>query len=520
MKKNVFFSVFVMLCVRLLAASTASSLSLFNTPSTQISVGINPYGLAITPNGQYVYVANQGSNTVSVINAATNLVIKTISGFDNPSSVTINPAGTKAYVANSAYGGANTVAVIDINPANKATYQTIIANIAGFNAPCAMAISSDGLFGYVANYGNAANVFQAGTTVNRVDLTTNLIVGAAITVGIYPKALAITSDDSYLYVANYSIPLAGGGSVAVVDINSSHTATFNTVIKTIAGFFGPSGIAMTPNGLYAYVVNYGNNPSVSLGNTVSVIDVDSASSTYNTIVDTIIVGNQPAGIAINPAGNYAFVTLYNQGNVGSLVTIQLSDNTLLSPSFTLGAGPTGVIVSPDGLYLYETNYNAKTVSALSFADTFAVSVFNLSSSLFLFVSNMYINTLHQTIGYLISNVTLSASQYSAYYTMAQLTQTPGCTGINFYNQSNCGNILQNVRLFLNGGTNTTNFYFDIPYANIPAGPTTLIVDFAAATQQVASGASPTAELFTTTGNTIVTGAPYTLSTNIVYSNAE
>lgn len=517
MKRYILFGICLMLSVNVFTSSVTTSISLFNTTATNITVGTNPNGLAITPNGQYLYVANVGSNTVSVINTSTNLVIKTIAGFDKPNFVVINSAGTKAYVTNSRFGGANTISVIDINPANKTTYHTIIANIVGFNAPCAMAITSNGLFGYVANYGNSANLFQAGLTVNRVDLTTNAIVGAAITVGIYPKALAITQDDSYLYVANY---LVGGGSIAVIDINAAHTATFNTVIKNITGFFGPSGIAMTPDGLYAYVINYGNNPTVKLGNTVSVVDVNATSSTYNTIIDTITVGTQPAGIVINPAGNYAFVTLYNQGNVGSLITLQLSDNTILTPSYTLGAGPIGVVVSPNGLYLYETNYNAKTVSVLSFADTFAVSVFNLSSSIFLYLSNMFTNTLLQTIGYLTSNITLSTTQYSAYCTMAQLTQTSGCEGINFYNQSNCGNVSQNVRVFLNGGSNTTNFYFDIPYTSIPAGPTTLNVDFSTATQQVASGSSPTAQLFTTTGNTTVTGVQYTLSTNIVYSDAE
>jgi len=37
-------------------------------------------------------------------------------------------------------------------------------------------------------------------------------------------------------------------------------------VKTISGFYGPVGIAITPNGRYAYVTNDGNN-------TVSVIQL-------------------------------------------------------------------------------------------------------------------------------------------------------------------------------------------------------------------------------------------------------
>lgn len=512
--------VLVLLCVFssiLLFAS--SSISLFNSHSSAITVGTNPQGLAITPDGQYLYVANVGSNTVSVINTATDLVIKTITGFDKPSSVTINPAGTKAYVTNSRFGGANTVSVIDINLAHTSTYNTIVATIVGFNAPYAMTITADGLFGYVTNYGNPANVLQAGTTINRVDLTTQVIVGSAITVGLYPRALAITPNGLYLYVVNYSIPLLGGrGSVSVIDLNSSH-ATYLTVIKTITGFFGPVGIAITPNGSLAYVINYGNNPSVALGNTVSVVDLNSSNTTFNTIIRTITVGTQPAGIVINAAGNYAFVTLYNQGNVGSLVTIQLSDNSLLTPSFTLGKGPIGVTLSPDGLLLYEANYNSSNVFVLSLANTFAVSVFNLANISYLFLSNMFTNTLLQTIGYLISNTTITPTQYSVYSTLAQLTQIPGCTGINFYNLPYCGDVLQNVRVFVNGGSDISNFYFDIPYADIPAGPTSLDINFSEATAQIAGGQNPTAQLFTTTGNSTVTGVQYTMNTNVVYSDA-
>lgn len=520
MKKKILLTTCLMFSLKLFASVATTSISLFNSTVTNVSVGTNPKGLAITPDGKYLYVANIGSNTVSVINTATYAIIKTITGFDKPSSVTINPAGTKAYVTNSRFGGANTLSIVDINPAHVTTYNTIVGTIGGFNAPYAMAITSDGLFGYVANYGNSLNASQAGVSISYVNLTTNLIVGAPIIVGIYPSALAITTSGSYLYVANYSIPIAGGGSVAVVDIDPAHTMTFNTVTKTITGFFGPVGIAMTPDGLYAYVVNYGNNSTVKLGNSVSVIDVNSASATYNTIIDTITVGVQPAGIAINSAGNYAFVTLYNQGNVGSLVTIQLSDNSILSPSFILGAGPIGVVIAPDGLSLYQTNYNAKTVFALSFANIFAASVFNLSNDIYLYFSNMFTNTLNQVNGYLTSNITLTTSQYSAYCTVAQLMQTSGCVGMNPYNLPNCGNVSENVRVFINGGSNVTNFYFDIPYTNIPFGPTTLNIDFSAATTQVAAGVSPTAQLLTTTGNSIVTGTQYVLNTNLVYPYAD
>lgn len=343
---------------------------IFATPNSSLNsffvntaVGSHPSGLAITPNGQYVYVANIGDNTVSVVSTATHKVVQTISGFNQPYTVTINPAGTKAYVANSA-PTATTVSVIDI------ATNTISATISGFNnGPSGMAITPDGLFGYVNSYGNPHNFAQRGTTVQKVNLTTNTVVAPAITVGNYPAAVTMHPSGSYVYVANYNTGTAGNDTVSVIDTGT------NTVIATIPGFFGPYQIAINPAGTYAYVTNYGNNFNAGqYGTTVSVIDVNPASGSFNTIVDTITVGTQPSGIVINPAGTYAYVTLYNNdvGN-GTFKTIRLSNNTVVDPTFTLGSGPAEIIVSPNGANAYIVNYNDNSLEALS------LSIFNFTA---------------------------------------------------------------------------------------------------------------------------------------------
>ncbi len=43
-----------------------------------ITVGIEPEGVAVTPDGKHAYVTNFGSNTVSVIDTATNTVVATV----------------------------------------------------------------------------------------------------------------------------------------------------------------------------------------------------------------------------------------------------------------------------------------------------------------------------------------------------------------------------------------------------------------------------------------------------------
>jgi YVTN family beta-propeller protein len=76
-----------------------------------IPVGSEPWGVAVSPNGSKVYVGNQNSNDVSVIDTATNTVVATIPVGSFPAGIAVTPDGSKVYVANNV--GSNTVSVID-----------------------------------------------------------------------------------------------------------------------------------------------------------------------------------------------------------------------------------------------------------------------------------------------------------------------------------------------------------------------------------------------------------------------
>jgi autotransporter-associated beta strand protein/YVTN family beta-propeller protein len=81
-------------------------------------------------------VTNAVSNSVSVINTATNTVVATIAGFSTPEGVVFSPDGTRAYVANS--NGGN-VSVIDT-----ATNTVVGAPIPAGNNPAFLGICSNG----------------------------------------------------------------------------------------------------------------------------------------------------------------------------------------------------------------------------------------------------------------------------------------------------------------------------------------------------------------------------------------
>jgi YVTN family beta-propeller protein len=286
-----------------------------NIVTATVPVGSFPFGIAVNPAGTFAYVSNLNTNTVSVINTATNIVTATVPVGNSPGGVAVNPAGTFAYVSNL---DTNTVSVI-----NTAT-NTVVATVPVGTTPYGIiAVNPAGTFVYVANY-NSANVSVINTSTNTVVAT--------VPVGPYPRSVAVNPAGTFAYV-----PTEGSNNVAVIN-----TAT-NTVVSNVPVGSGVRGIAFNPAGTFAYVANYDSN-------NVSVID-----TAANTVVATVPVGTSPAGVAINAAGTFAYVANQNSNNVS---VINTATNTVVA-TVPVGTAPLafGNFIGPSTVKTYSDNGN-------------------------------------------------------------------------------------------------------------------------------------------------------------------
>jgi YVTN family beta-propeller protein len=118
--------------------------------------GIDPQGVTVDPTTNLIYVTNQLSNTVSVINGATNAVNPTISVGDLPIGVAVDPTTGFIYVTNS---GSNTVSVI-----NAVTNQGT-ATIGVGNSPFGVAVDQSTHRVYVANFTSQSVSVINGATI-------------------------------------------------------------------------------------------------------------------------------------------------------------------------------------------------------------------------------------------------------------------------------------------------------------------------------------------------------------------
>jgi YVTN family beta-propeller protein len=155
----------------------------FTSVIATIPVGSSPDGVAVTPDGARVYVANLASDSISMIATATNTVTATIP-VASPSLIAITPDGTRAYVTQNFAG---LVSVIDT------ATNAVIAAIPMGPAPFAIAITSDGTRAWVGALGGT--LFGIDTSTNTIAST---ITGVACPVGIAvtPDPLVpVTKDD-------------------------------------------------------------------------------------------------------------------------------------------------------------------------------------------------------------------------------------------------------------------------------------------------------------------------------------
>ncbi|WP_307680246.1 beta-N-acetylglucosaminidase domain-containing protein [Streptomyces sp. V4I2] len=283
------------------SGASVSSIDVSTGRSTDIAVGNNPGEVVVSADGRTAYAANQGSNTVSVIDVATDTVTATVAVGRVPAGLALTPDGGTLWVANYTDG---TVQPIDTTTLTPGTPVPV------GSGPENMAITPDGRTLYVADIHD--------NTVTPVDLTTGK-AETPVPVGPRPFNVVAAPDGKTVYVSN-----SGGSTVTPIDTATNETeATF-----LVSG--QAYGLALSPDGRTLWV-----SPS----NGDSVTPVDTVTGAPGTSVQ---VGRSAFDVALDWSGGTAYVTTAD-GN--SLVPVDTAKGTTGAP-LTTGAYPLAVALTP------------------------------------------------------------------------------------------------------------------------------------------------------------------------------
>jgi DNA-binding beta-propeller fold protein YncE len=324
-----------------------------------------------------------------------------------------NDAGAAMFAA----AGRDTVTVVDIgtDPLAPRTLVSLPLTNTIVGPPVNLAITPDEGLALVANSINVAE--EAGVLKqvpdNRlwvIDLTANppkLI--DTVVVGKQPSGLSINRAGTLALIANRA-----DGSVSVMRISGKKVELIDTVVigeqvshvvftpdgkralatkfpghkvavldvvgeKVTYGKYDmavglwPYNVDITPDGRIALTADNGNSGAADGQiDTVSVIDLEASPPR---VIDKVVVGDGPEGLAINPNGQMAVALLLRGSNAaksaffynknGSVVGMRIDGKTVTKTSeVEVGGLPEGAVFSDDGRYLYVGNFIDQDVSIL------------------------------------------------------------------------------------------------------------------------------------------------------------
>ncbi len=272
------------------------------------ATGKTPVAVAFNPAGTFFFVANQTDSTVSVYSVSgTTLTAVAGSPFSTvtslldpstlPSAIAVSASGNYLYVANSL---TNTVSVFNVGSSGALTQSTFGPYNVGVN-PSGLGTTPTGSFLYVANFGdNNVSAFAICDAVTNScsnssapDGSLTAVAGSPFSAGIGPVAMASDSSGSFLYV---------------VDKSSNQVSQFRISSGTGAiSAFSPAAVS-TGTTPVAAAVHIGTNVVTATGGTVEYLYVANNGSTslsiysFDSTLGTLgIVGSPFPTISGNPS---------------------------------------------------------------------------------------------------------------------------------------------------------------------------------------------------------------------------
>jgi YVTN family beta-propeller protein len=292
-----------------------------------------------------LYVTNEVSGDLTVIDSATYGVISTVPLGKRPRGIHASPDGKMIYVALS--GSPIAGPGVDENtlpPPDKSAdgigvfdvaQNKVVRIIKGGSDPENFDVSKDGTQLFISNEDDSA--------VSVVDIASGTVVKSA-KMGAQPEGVKVTSDGKVVWVTSEET-----GTISLLD------PVTGKILKTFKVGHRPRSVAFMPNGKIAYV-NAEND------GTVVVVD-----AVKDKMIQAIALGKpgviKPMAVLLSPDATKLYVST---GRGHRVFTIDTATNKVLG-SVEVGARPWGIALSPDAKTLYSANGPSNDISVVDLA---------------------------------------------------------------------------------------------------------------------------------------------------------
>ena len=301
-------------------------------PSAPFLIGNAPAGIALSPSGQLVYVANEDDDTISLLKIdpvsgiLSEILPRTPSGGFAPNQMTLDTTGSTLFVANQQSNNVTAFAV------GSGGALSLVSTVSVGSQPSSLVFANGLLFVAVPNFSRIYVFSVSSGTLTAVN-------GSPFFVTDGVASVTVDSSAKFLYVPNIST-----NTISAFSIQS----TTNTVSLTVvpgSPFAVTTGTNTTPPAPVAavldaaathlYVADFGIS-------SVSQFSVGTDGSLKLLTTPTVSVGTNPAPLIMDTDGKHVLV-----GNIGSKNVTDL----VINSDATLGTAGQSITVpgAPQGL---------------------------------------------------------------------------------------------------------------------------------------------------------------------------
>ena len=272
-----------------------------------------------------MYVQNSNSNSISIVDLATNAILRNITVDGTPHNIKLSEDQQTLYILTS---DRDSGTIFMLNTTSNELMDEIPMEVSVQD----IAIFNGTMYASDVRGGKVLVMNLNGTLIDEIG------------VGSRPQYMEVRPDGQVLYVTRL------GGPISVVDLEQK------IVIKEIDSGDMPHRLSFTNGGEVLFVVN-------AESDTLSVIDSDK-----HEVIKTIPVGDSPEYVALNPDETLVYVT-----NMDSS-TVSIVDADKVVNEIPVGSGPYGIAFSADGGDLaYVSNTKENNVSVINTASSNVVA---------------------------------------------------------------------------------------------------------------------------------------------------
>jgi YVTN family beta-propeller protein len=286
-----------------------------------IRVGAEPEGVAVSPDGRTVYVANQASHVLSVVDAGSRRVTS-VTLRATPRFLTTSRDGRLVFVSmyNDDKSGSG-VAVVDTASRRVVRYLTTGVQ------PYTLAVGPDDRIWVPIHSQHRVEIYTAfdQRPAGRVQVPPN------------PHAVAFSANLMRAFTPNHE-----SNEVAIIDMRT------DKLLKAVPVSRSPHSIAVSPDGKTVLVAGYDADTA----------DLINAATLKRT--GPFPVGSKPQSVAFATDGGHGYVV--NEGD--NTVSVLNGHTGAVTATVRVGHSPRTIAVSPDGVLAYVSNGTDDTISIL------------------------------------------------------------------------------------------------------------------------------------------------------------